>query len=46
MPVVDQRGGLVGIITLGDLLELLADELAGLAKIISRGQERERISRK
>jgi CBS domain-containing protein len=46
MPVVNQRGGLVGIVTLDDLLELLTDELAGLAKTISREQERERIARK
>jgi len=46
MPIVNQRGGLVGIVTLDDLLELLSDELAGLAKIISREQERERIARK
>ena len=46
MPIVNQRGGLVGIVTLDDLLELLTDELAGLAKIISREQERERTARK
>lgn len=46
MPIVNQRGGLVGIVTLDDLLELLSDELAGLAKIIGREQERERTARK
>ena len=46
MPIVNQRGGLVGIVSLDDLLELLSDELAGLAKTINREQERERTARK
>ena len=46
IPVVDQRGGLVGIASLDDLLELLADELEGIAKIVRREQDRERSTRK
>ena len=45
VPVVDARGGLVGILALDDLLELLAGELADLAKIVRREEGRERTSR-
>ncbi|MEO8100492.1 MAG: CBS domain-containing protein [Acidobacteriota bacterium] len=40
-PVVDNEGGLVGIITLDDLVRLLATELSEVAKLISREQIRE-----
>lgn len=46
MPVVNQHGGLVGIVTFDDLLELLTGELAELSKIVNREQERELASRK
>jgi CBS domain-containing protein len=44
MPVVDQQGALVGIIAVDDLIELLAEELGELPKLISkeRAQEAER----
>jgi len=45
VPVVDARGGLVGMLALDDLLELLAGELADLAKIVRREEGRERTSR-
>jgi CBS domain-containing protein len=45
MPVVDAEGGLVGIVTADDLLELLAQELADLSRLIAREQVRERESR-
>ena len=45
VPVVDARGGLVGILALDDLLELLAGELADVAKIFRREEGRERTSR-
>lgn len=35
MPVVDNRGGLVGIVTLDDLLELLTEEMSELVKLIA-----------
>lgn len=41
MPVVDSNGGLVGIITLDDMLSLLADEMTELAKLVSRERQRE-----
>lgn len=41
IPVVDERGGLVGIISIDDLIQLLAEEMSELAKLISREQARE-----
>lgn len=46
MPVVDRAGGLVGILTLDDLLTLLAEEMTELAKLVSREQHREEYARK
>ncbi len=43
--VVNVTGGLVGIVSADDLLELLAGELVDLAKIMAREQEREKVSR-
>jgi CBS domain-containing protein len=41
VPVVDASGALVGIVTVDDLLDLLADELTALARLLSREQARE-----
>ncbi|MCK9620444.1 MAG: CBS domain-containing protein [Methylobacter sp.] len=41
IPVINQEGGLVGIISADDILDLLADEMAELAKVAPREQERE-----
>jgi CBS domain-containing protein len=41
MPVVDARGALVGIVAADDLLDLLAEELSGLARTIVNEQRRE-----
>ena len=41
MPVVDASGGLVGILTLDDLLSLLAEEMMELAKLVSHERQRE-----
>ena len=41
MPVVDGEGGLVGILTLDDLLSLLAEEMTELAKLVSHERRRE-----
>lgn len=46
IPVVDAEGSLLGIVTLDDLLGLLAEELTELAKLVSREQQREAASRK
>lgn len=45
MPVVDRDGGLVGILTLDDLLSLLAEEMTELAKLVSHARQREAASR-
>jgi len=45
VPVVDRKGGLVGILSLDDLLELLAEEFLSLAKLVRYEQKRETISR-
>jgi CBS domain-containing protein len=41
IPVVDKDGGLVGIMSVDDVLDLLAEELAELAKVAPREQARE-----
>lgn len=41
MPVVGEDGELVGILALDDLLELLAEELGALARLISHEQDKE-----
>lgn len=41
MPVVNAAGDLIGIVTLDDLIELLAEELNELARLIRHEQERE-----
>lgn len=45
VPVVDAGGALVGIVAVDDLLDLLADELGTLAKLVKREQARERAHR-
>ena len=41
LPVVEDDGGIVGIITLDDLLLLLSKELAELTKLVTREQKNE-----
>jgi len=41
MPVLDQEGGLRGIVSVDDLIELLAAEMTELAKLISKEQDDE-----
>ncbi len=41
VPVVDAEGALAGIVAVDDMVELLADELGELAKLISREQKHE-----
>ena len=45
-PVLDDRGELIGILAVDDLIGLLAEELADVSALIDREQERERRSRK
>lgn len=46
LPVVGSDGQLVGIVTIDDLLEVLAEELTDLTRIVSKEQTREMQSRK
>ena len=46
LPVVNDGGGLVGILTLDDLLELLAEELQAVAKLVKYEQKKETVSRR
>ena len=46
LPVVDADGGLVGIITLDDLLLLLSKELAAFTKLVTREQKNEATERR
>lgn len=41
MPVVNNRGGLEGILAVDDLMELLSEQLTDLTKLIMRGQDLE-----
>ena len=45
VPVVDAGGALVGIVAVDDFLDLLAEEISALARLVSREQARERTSR-
>jgi CBS domain-containing protein len=45
-PVVDDQGGLVGIVTLDDLLRIIGEQLALLARVIARERSQERQSRR
>jgi CBS domain-containing protein len=42
LPVVNDRGGLEGILSVNDFLELISDELLALAQVARRQQEREK----
>ncbi len=46
LPVVDESGGLVGILALDDLLELLAEELSDIAKLLKCEQKKEMMGRR
>lgn len=46
LPVVDGRGAVVGIIAADDFIDLLAEEMSALARMISREQRRESEARK
>lgn len=45
MPVVDDSGSLVGVVTLDDLFTLLVEELGLLVKLISHEQKKEALER-
>jgi CBS domain-containing protein len=46
LPVVDANGTLIGIVTADDFIDLLAEELNALARMISREQRQEVDARK
>lgn len=46
MPIVDVSGALVGIVSLDDLLELMAEELGDLVSLIRQGRRKEIETRK
>lgn len=46
LPVVTEDGGLAGILTLDDLLELLTEELVELAKLVRYEQKKEATNRR
>ncbi len=46
LPVVNESGGLVGILALDDLLELLSEELFELAKLVRYEQKKEVVNRR
>lgn len=46
MPVVNSRGALIGIVTLDDLLELLAEEMQAVAQLVRHEQKREATTRR
>ena len=46
LPVVDRAGGLVGIISIDDLLEVLSEEMTGMTRIVGRERAHEQTSRK
>ncbi len=45
VPVVDAGGGLAGIVAVDDFLDLFAEEISALARLVSREQARERTAR-
>jgi predicted transcriptional regulator len=45
MPVVGSGGELVGILTMDDVLSLLAEEMTELAKLVSHERQREAVAR-
>ena len=46
LPVIDDSDALVGIVTMDDLLVLLAEELNALARLVAREQQNEASSRR
>lgn len=46
LPIVGKSGELIGIVSIDDLLEVMAEELSELAKIVAREQARETATRR
>lgn len=45
LPVVDKRGGLVGIVAVDDLIDLLGETLEDITRLIAHEQKREKTTR-
>jgi CBS domain-containing protein len=45
LPVVNDKGGLEGILSVDDVIELLAEELSSIAKLIGKEQGQEQVQR-
>ena len=45
IPVVSRQGALIGIVSVDDLIQLLADEMGEMAKLISRERQKEACAR-
>lgn len=46
MPIVDSDGALIGIVSIDDIIEVLAEEMTELARLVAREQVREQQTRK
>jgi CBS domain-containing protein len=46
LPIVGKSGELIGIVSIDDLLEVLAEEISELAKVVAREQARETATRR
>lgn len=46
MPIVDSDGALIGIVSIDDIIEVLAEEMTELARLVAREQLREQQTRK
>lgn len=44
-PVVDSKGALIGIVTMDDMIELMAEQLTSLANLVQREQHTEQTTR-
>jgi CBS domain-containing protein len=40
-PVVDGQGGLIGIVTGDDLIEMISEQLGSFVSLVNKGEERE-----
>jgi len=45
LPVVNRDGGLVGILSVDDIIELLSEQISNIAKLITSEQKKEKVQR-
>jgi CBS domain-containing protein len=46
LPVVEHDGSLVGLVTLDDMVDILAEQMHGIVRVIEAGQRHERLMRR